>query len=73
MDLKSNTVNTSKNKERRGTGFVFDNTGQENIEKQKAHLLKKFNEISEEAIDEDNSANANNTNKVTTKGEKCDK
>ena len=29
--------NSKKNKERRGTGFVFDNTGQENIEKQKGN------------------------------------
>ena len=38
--------------ERRGTGFVFDTAGKENIEAQKANLLKKFNEINEEKIEE---------------------
>merc|ERR1711970_872555 len=38
--------------ERRGTGFVFDTAGKENIEAQKANLLKKFNEINEDKIEE---------------------
>ena len=41
-----------KQNERRGTGFVFDTAGKENIEAQKANLLKKFNEINEEKIEE---------------------
>merc|ERR1712131_547180 len=41
-----------KQNERRGTGFVFDTAGKENIEAQKANLLKKFNEINEEKNEE---------------------
>merc|ERR1711973_309516 len=72
-DLPTTFNGENKMKQRRGTGFVFDQQ-KDDLEKQRKDLEKKFNEISEKTEkivfeEEDESEKSENDNKLDDKKE----